>query len=105
MTIDGQEPLVTGFLGMSNVLQEDRQPDGQCSSQRALKKDTMLGGSLERAEPTGQLLNATGKSGGLTGARSSHSTISGTTGDTDDRGVLYSESAKVRSLKFWNTID
>ncbi|VDM60702.1 unnamed protein product [Angiostrongylus costaricensis] len=29
MTTDGQEPLVIGFLGMSNVLQEDHRPDGQ----------------------------------------------------------------------------
>uniref|UniRef100_A0A0K0DB06 CHASE2 domain-containing protein n=1 Tax=Angiostrongylus cantonensis TaxID=6313 RepID=A0A0K0DB06_ANGCA len=30
-SLDGQEPLVTGFLGMSNALQEDRRPDGQSS--------------------------------------------------------------------------
>ncbi|VDM54067.1 unnamed protein product [Angiostrongylus costaricensis] len=29
MTTDGLEPLVTGFPEMSNVLQEEHQPDGQ----------------------------------------------------------------------------
>ncbi|VDM57903.1 unnamed protein product [Angiostrongylus costaricensis] len=32
---DGQEPLVTGFLVMLNVLQEDHRPDGQSSSRKA----------------------------------------------------------------------
>uniref|UniRef100_A0A0K0CU03 DUF1738 domain-containing protein n=1 Tax=Angiostrongylus cantonensis TaxID=6313 RepID=A0A0K0CU03_ANGCA len=32
---DGQEPLVTGFLGMSNVLQEDHRPDVQSSTRGA----------------------------------------------------------------------
>ncbi|VDM54893.1 unnamed protein product [Angiostrongylus costaricensis] len=58
---DGQEPLVIGFLGMSNVLEKDDRPDGQSSSQRALKKDVMLDEFLERAEPTGLLLHATKK--------------------------------------------
>ena len=44
----------------------------------------MLDESLKRAEPTGLLLHAIGKNGGFTGARSSHSTINGTTGDTGD---------------------
>uniref|UniRef100_A0A0K0D6A0 REJ domain-containing protein n=1 Tax=Angiostrongylus cantonensis TaxID=6313 RepID=A0A0K0D6A0_ANGCA len=39
--------------------------------------------SLKRAEPTGLLLLATGENRGFTGARSSHWTINGTTGDTD----------------------
>ncbi|VDM63873.1 unnamed protein product [Angiostrongylus costaricensis] len=82
MTTDGQEPLVTRFLGMSNVLQEEHRPDVQCSSQGALKKDMMPDQSLERAEPTGLLLPATGKNGRFTGACSSHSTINGTTDDT-----------------------
>uniref|UniRef100_A0A0K0DPL2 ADP-ribosylation factor-like protein 2-binding protein n=1 Tax=Angiostrongylus cantonensis TaxID=6313 RepID=A0A0K0DPL2_ANGCA len=46
----------------------------------------MLDESLKRAEPTGLLLHATGKNGGFTGARSSHSTIIDTTGDTGDTG-------------------
>ncbi|VDM60632.1 unnamed protein product [Angiostrongylus costaricensis] len=53
MATDGHEPLVTGLLGMSNVLQEDHRPDGKSSSRRAEKKDMMLDESLERAEPTG----------------------------------------------------
>ncbi|VDM57426.1 unnamed protein product [Angiostrongylus costaricensis] len=53
---------------MSDVLQDDRRPDGQNSSQRALKKDVMLDESLERAEPTGLLMHATGKNGRFTGA-------------------------------------
>ena len=85
MITDGQGLLVTGFLGMSNVLQEDHRPDGQSSSRKAWKKDMMLDESLKRAEPTGLLLHAIGKNGGFTGARSSHSTINGTTGDTGDR--------------------
>ncbi|VDM51961.1 unnamed protein product [Angiostrongylus costaricensis] len=72
---------------MSNVLQEDHRPDNQSFSQRALKKDMMLDESLERAEPTGPLLRATGKNGRFTGARLSHSTINGTTGDTGDSCV------------------
>ncbi|VDM54499.1 unnamed protein product [Angiostrongylus costaricensis] len=61
MITDGQEPFVTGFLGMSNVLQKDHRPDDQSSSQRALKKDMMLDESLKGAELTGLLLHATGK--------------------------------------------
>ena len=48
----------------------------------------MLDESLKRAEPTGLLLHATGKNGGFTGARSSHSTINGTTGDIVDTLAL-----------------
>uniref|UniRef100_A0A0K0DE34 Cysteine protease n=1 Tax=Angiostrongylus cantonensis TaxID=6313 RepID=A0A0K0DE34_ANGCA len=46
----------------------------------------MLDESLKRGEPIGLLLPAIGKNGGFTGARSSHSTINGTTGDTGDTG-------------------
>ena len=84
MITDGQGLLVTGSLGMSNVLQEDHRPDGQSSSRKAWKKDMMLDESLKRGEPTGLLLRATGKNGGFTGARSSHSMINGTTSDTGD---------------------
>ncbi|VDM63148.1 unnamed protein product [Angiostrongylus costaricensis] len=41
MASEGQEPLVTGFFGMSSVLQEDQRHDGQCSSQRVVKKDML----------------------------------------------------------------
>ena len=44
----------------------------------------MLDESLERAEPIGLLLHAIGTNGGLTGARSIHSMINGSAGDTDD---------------------
>ncbi|VDM52971.1 unnamed protein product [Angiostrongylus costaricensis] len=73
---------------MSNVLQEGHRPDGQSSSQRALKKDMMLDESLERSEPTGLLFYATGKGGRFTGARSSHSTINGSIGDVEFYGSL-----------------
>uniref|UniRef100_A0A0K0DHJ2 SLC13A5 n=1 Tax=Angiostrongylus cantonensis TaxID=6313 RepID=A0A0K0DHJ2_ANGCA len=55
MITEGQGLLVTRFLGMSNVLQEDHRPDGQSSSRKSLK-----GG-----EPTGLPLHATGKNGGF----------------------------------------
>ncbi|KAJ1356381.1 hypothetical protein KIN20_014087 [Parelaphostrongylus tenuis] len=42
----------------------------------------MLSESLERGEPIGLLLHAIGENGRVAGTRSSHSTISGTTGDT-----------------------
>uniref|UniRef100_A0A0K0DMG6 Reverse transcriptase domain-containing protein n=1 Tax=Angiostrongylus cantonensis TaxID=6313 RepID=A0A0K0DMG6_ANGCA len=38
MITDGQELLVTAFLGMSHVLQEDHRPDGQSSSRKPRKK-------------------------------------------------------------------
>ncbi|VDM64579.1 unnamed protein product [Angiostrongylus costaricensis] len=69
---------------MSNVPQEDDRFGGQSSSRRALKKDMMIDESLERAEPTGLLLHAAERDGKFTGARSSHSTINGTTGVTAD---------------------
>ncbi|VDM63585.1 unnamed protein product [Angiostrongylus costaricensis] len=54
-------PNISQAERMPNALQEDHRPDGQCSSQRALKKDMMLDESLERAEPTGLLFHAHGK--------------------------------------------
>ncbi|VDM55272.1 unnamed protein product [Angiostrongylus costaricensis] len=39
MTTDGQKPLVTGFLGMSNVLQEDRGRDGQEFFTKSLEEE------------------------------------------------------------------
>uniref|UniRef100_A0A0K0DB83 Reverse transcriptase domain-containing protein n=1 Tax=Angiostrongylus cantonensis TaxID=6313 RepID=A0A0K0DB83_ANGCA len=53
---DGREPLVTGFLSISNVLQEDHRLDSQSSSRKAWKKDMMLDESLKRGEPIGLLL-------------------------------------------------
>ncbi|VDM56589.1 unnamed protein product [Angiostrongylus costaricensis] len=52
----------------------------------------MLDESLERAEPTGLLLHVTGKNGRFTGARSSHPTMNGATGDTGDSGARSAHS-------------
>ncbi|KAJ1361820.1 hypothetical protein KIN20_021169 [Parelaphostrongylus tenuis] len=55
----------------------------------------MLSESLERGEPTGLFLHATGKDGGAAGALSGHSRINGATGDTGDRMIIRSEMERI----------
>ncbi|VDO46203.1 unnamed protein product [Haemonchus placei] len=79
--IVGPGRLRTGSLGTSGEHQDGRQRDGQTSSRKPERKESLPHVSRVSTRFTGLLWLATGTNGDVTGARSRKSTNNGSAGD------------------------